>query len=144
MANRSFKIKIGALWLTSNGLETGRACLVDVAGADAILQAVIGNTQISNSGRPFNESPLTPTGAGRALELTILKLSADVYNSLKAILDAAATDAGAEINLQAFGQPGNFGVAVTVFHNPTYLTFGLFSNGQVKKVVVRLITTAIN
>lgn len=144
MANRSFKIKIGALWLTSDGTETGRACLVTVTGADLILQAVVGNTQISNSGLPFNESPLTPTGAGRPLKIQIPKLSAAVYDSLKTILDAAATGGGSEINVTGDGEPGAFDIDATVFHNPFYLSFGMFSAGNVKKVEINLISTAIN
>lgn len=131
------------MWLTSDGSATGRACLVSVVGADLVLSAVVGNTQISNSGLPSNESPFAPNGGGRPLEFEIPKLATNVYNSLKTILDAAAV-AGSEINVTGTGEPGNFNCDCIVLLNPNYLTFGLFSTGNVKKVIIRLITTRKN
>ena len=143
---QNFKINFGGIWITSDGTETGRACKLEIRGASAILNAVIGNTTDANDGQPFNESPLTPTGGGRPLEIVISKLSTGVYDDLKALLDAAALadPPDDEFNITAAGEPGSFDVDVIPFLNPQYLDFGLFIDGNVKTVTIRVKTTAIN
>lgn len=141
---QSYKVKINDLWLTGDGTETGRPCRLELRGASAILSAVIGNTQTSEDGKPFNESPLTPIGAGRQIEIAIPKLSTGVFDDLKTILDTAAAAPGTEFNITATGEPGDFDIDCLVFYNPVYLDFGLFIDGSVKSVIIRAITTQIN
>ena len=140
---RSYRIKIGSIYLTIDGLVTGRPCKVAIENVDALLTPDKGNVSVGSDGSPFREIPLTPTGAGRDFAFVFASMKSAVYNSLKSALDTAA-GSGADFNVTGTGTPGDFDVDAIVFDNPEYISNGGFSGDWVQNVRVSLITTAIN
>lgn len=140
---RFYKVKIGSIFLTDNGLTGGRPCKTEVTNAPALIAPNIGNVSIAANGVGFREIPLSPTGAGRPFTITIPFVTSAVFGSLKTALDAAAA-AGSILNITGDGLPGNFDVDADVFDNPVYLSWGSFSGDYVKNVVMSFLTRTIN
>lgn len=140
---RTYKVKIGDIWLTNDGTEDGLPCKVEVPNAAILLETDIGNVAIGADGVPFREMPLTPTGAGRPFAVLVKFMTKAVYDALKAALDTAASSS-AEFQVTGTGTPGDFDVNAIVFDNPVYINFGSFSGNNLKDVIVSFVTTAIN
>jgi hypothetical protein len=140
---RFYKVKIGDIWLTRDGLEAGPACKTDIQGAALLTSPTVGNVAIGSDGGPFRETPLTPDGGGRAFLISVPVMKQDVFEDLRAALDAAAASAS-DFNVTGSGSTGDFDVDAIVFDNPVYLDFGAFSGDDIKNVKISLITTAIN
>lgn len=140
---RYYVVKVGSIWLTSDGLETGRPCKIQVEGYAGLVRSGVGNVVVGADGTPFREIPLTPTGAGRPFAVTAAFMSSTVYDSIVAALDAAAA-ANTEINVTGAGAPGDFDVDAIVNDNPFYIAAESFSGDHLKNVRIALITTAIN
>lgn len=141
---RFYKIKIGSIYLTDNGLVGGRPCKVAVDGAAALLLPSQGNVAVGSDGTPFREKPLTPTGGGRGFTIVAAWMKKTVYDALKTALDAAAA-ANSDFNVTGDGVPGDFDVDAIPFDNPQYLSFGGFTGADtLKDVRISLITTSIN
>ncbi|SRR5258706_16358363 len=140
---RYYRVKIGSIYLTHDGTNTGRPCKVDVEGVNGLILPDTGNVATGADGTPFREIPLTPTGAGRPFVIIAAFLVSSVYASLKAALDSAA-GSNADFNVTGSGLPGDFDADAIVFDNPQYLTFEGFSGDNLKGVRISLMTTVIN
>lgn len=141
---RFYKLKIGSIYLTDNGLTGGRPCKVTVEGVAGLLSPDQGNVAVGADGTPFREKPLTPTGGGRPIAIVAAFMKKTVYDSLKTALDSAAAG-NAEFNVTGVGVPGDFDVDAIVFDNPQYLAAEGFTGADVlKNVRISLMTTAIN
>lgn len=141
---RFYKVKIGSVWLTDDGLETGRPCKITVDGAARLLAPDQGNVSVGADGTPFREKPLTPTGGGRPFSIVAAWMTKTVYDSLKSALDTAAGN-NSDFNVTGTGVPGDFDVDAIVFDDPQYLSFeGFTGSDALRGVRMSFITTAIN
>lgn len=131
------------IWLTSDGLETGRPCLTVVNGADALLTPKLGNTTVGVGGNAWNEYPLTETKGGRGFTIQIKNLPTDVFVDLKEIIDAAIDDPLLTITVTFAGEPGSVTVQAVPWSNPVPFQFSEFSSGWIKNSVLALMTTQI-
>lgn len=142
---RSYTVTIGSIYLTLDGLSTGKACKIQIENLGVLLQGTLGNVTVANDGKPFREIPLiSPTGGGRPFRILVKNMTSTVYGNLKTALDAAAV-AGSSFQVTGTGQPANFDVQAIVNDNPTYISnTGGFSGTTVRDVVISLITASFN
>ena len=136
--SKFYKVKIGAVYLTDNGLQTGLPCKLAVAGADALLSPFTGSVTPAVDGTPIMQIFETNL-KGKVLEIRVFSLTTAVWNSLLALINTALA-ANTTINLTATGDIGNFDVQVLPLV-PKPFEASEFSNSRIKNSTFRFITT---
>jgi hypothetical protein len=126
------------VWLTSDGLNTGRRCRTETPGVDSLFETESGNTTVAAGGSPFTEKPLT-AGKGRPFEIHIPSCPTARFTALVTLKDAAVAASGAATVTFA-GEPGSKTVSAVFNFAPTPVSFGRFRTGTIKDVVLRFIT----
>jgi hypothetical protein len=135
---RFYKIKIGSLWLTKDGLETGDECKLSVSGASDLLDSFSGSVNIAADGTPIVQTFETGT-KGKILEIKVSTVYADVWTSIVNLINTALGDS-ATINITGAGVVGDFDVdCFPLLPKPFEATE--FINGRIKDAIFRFITT---
>lgn len=134
-----YRVKIGSIFLTSDGSETGLACKLSVAGADALLLSapVNSSTVLAVDGTPINI--FVGTSAGRILEIRVLVLTKHVWELLVAEINTALENEST-INLTGTGDIGDFDVDCLPLL-PKPFEAAEFKNERIKNSTFRFITT---
>lgn len=134
-----------SIWLTSDGSGAGVPCKLLLAGADLLLSTRTAVTSSASDGSPFNEKPLTPTGAGRDFDIQISQIPTSRYTAIRDLVNAMIDDASSG-GMTADGEPGSIDIDWIPRFAPgqAALSFGSFSPDWVKDVVIRGRTSAIN
>lgn len=113
-----YKIKVGDLWLSKDGLETGLPCRLTIDNVEDILVDFVGQSYPSASGKRISQ--LVPA-ADTEFAIKIDQLTAAVYASLKTLANAnlarQASESNANIAVIGTGDTGNF--SVNAVFNPT-------------------------
>lgn len=130
-------VKIGGIYLTSTGLQSGTACKLTVAGLDALAMDKTGTVTAAADGTPFVEL-VDVDRRGSRVVITIESLAQSVFNDLKDLLNDAVND-GDVLTLEISGKTGNFNLSVLPLI-PKPLSFGAFNNFWIKNTVISLIT----
>lgn len=129
------------MFLTTDGEETGRPCLVEVPEAADLLEPDQGLTTVASDGTPFTESPLID-GKGIPFQLIIKNCSVGVYEDLIDFLNFNQSQ-GTDFNVTGTGTPGSFDVQA-IKNYPRPVSWSGFNTDLIKGLTIRLITTAVN
>jgi hypothetical protein len=136
-----YLVKIGSVWLTDDGTETGKACLTKVDNLARLFSGREGATQIPLSGKPYN---FTRERSGNNVKLICkpFAVTATKLAAIQVLLDAADL-AGTAVAVAISDGPG----AVNMDCDPLWegeippITFsGDFYNDDMYNVEIRLIT----
>lgn len=133
---RFYRIKIGDIYLTRNGLMNGDACKLKVIGADALLNPF---RQTIRKSLNFTPKMKTFNAGTKGIDLTI---EVETY-VLKAVwedlieLKNTAVENKETLNIIGTGDIGNFNVEAL----PLEFTAPDFENGRILKPVFRFVTT---
>lgn len=131
-----YKVKIGDIWLTDTGLETGDQCKLEISNVEDLMTTVSGVAIPSASGVPIFQ--MMPWTSGKQFEIRINVVNLQVYNDLKTLL-LASLESLESFEVVATGDTGNFTVNALPFPNKPY-SAQRFKNGRIYAVVLRLIT----
>jgi hypothetical protein len=133
-----YLVKIDDVFLTRDGTETGRACLLTVSGASDLLNIFSGNVTLAIDGTPIVQMFETGT-KGKTLEIKVDVLLSDVWTSLVNLINTALSE-GETLNIIGTGDITNFNVnAVPLLPKP--FEANEFVNGRIKDAIFRFITT---
>jgi hypothetical protein len=146
MSGKYYKIQfddgVTPIWLTADGTETGRACKVEVIGANELQTQVAGAVIDTVGGRVVQYVPYT---RDKDIELRVHKLSADVWADLIALRETLLTNDD-EIQITGTtdsGNPGDFDVQAKPRPDEMF-SYERFTAGYVFGVVMRFFTTGEN
>lgn len=128
------------VWLTGDGLETGSPCHTEVPGIADLYEAISGNTTPAAGGDPFTESPLD-NGGNRPFEIHFVRGSVPTarFDELVALKDVAGP--AGECTITIVGEVGSKTVTAVHHWNPVPISWGRFSSGRIRGLVLRYITT---
>ncbi len=125
-------VKIGDIWLTNDGLETGKPCKVEITGIDQLRGAYTGVTVRSAANTPYTFI-MNNTLKGVQLVISPLVIMDTVLDDLEDAFDAAAL-AGDTLEMSIEGDTGTYTLEVTGFYSdgvkPVQFT-GEFNNGRI-------------
>jgi hypothetical protein len=135
-------VKIGTVYLTNDGLETGRHCRTTITGLDALI---IGYTGVIH--RAIDNTPYAQVtnniGVGQDIQILIYRLTAAVYASLQTVINGAFS-AAETINVVIDGDGGTFDLECMP-GLPKPLTWaGDMGLGRLHEVGVNLTVAEIN
>ncbi len=133
-----YLIQIDDVFLTRDGTETGRACLLSVAGASDLLNNFSGNITPAVDGTPIVQTFETGT-KGKILEIKVDVLLAEVWSSIVNLINAALL-AGETVNIIGAGDIGDFDVDCFPLL-PKPFEANEFIEGRINNAVFRFITT---
>lgn len=135
--SRFYKVKIGDIWLTNSGLESGIACKIDIPDAVDLLTTTAGVAIPSISGAPVFQT--IPWTAGKQFDVRIeTHLYKAQWDALKALLNDSLEN-GTSFTVSAAGDIGDFSVTARAFPQKPF-SAAAFTNGRIVKPVFRLIT----
>lgn len=136
------RIKIGTLFLTDDGLVTGKPCKVEVLGLSRLKLSKTGTTRLSADGTPYQYA-MPNEGKGVQIQIrptTIVKsVFDDVIDEMTASLDTNST-----INITIQGDTGDLDLETTPLL-PNGVDFpGSFSGGRITGVSFNFVITEVN
>lgn len=130
MTSKFYKLKIGDLWLTENGLENGsKICRSEVVGANLFQTQVAGSVIDTVGGRVVQYVPFT---RDKDFEIKVLKMPSDVWTDLIALRESLLI-ADDDVNITGTtlsGNPGNFEVQAKPRPDEMF-TYERFNSGYV-------------
>jgi hypothetical protein len=133
-------VQIGSIYLTKDGLVSGKPCKTSVKGLDAMMITTAFQVIKALSGKPYLQ--LSDEQLGRPVSIEYESMDGGVFQD---IVDAiqAAIDGLTTITLSVTGGAyGDFsGLTVVPDENPVRLS-GDFSNTQVKSGSFHFLTTS--
>lgn len=137
------RVKIGTVYLTDDGTDTGMPCRVEVAGLDRLKAVKTGAMAVSADGTPY-AFVTDNQGKGATLSIKPFAVRKAVFDDVVDVVNAALT-AGTVVNVTfTDGDVGDFDVdCLPVLPNP--VTFpGTFSSGIIDGVEIRFAVTEVN
>ncbi len=129
------------VWLTSDGLNTGRRCRTLIPQMAALIEPESGNTTVAAGGSPFTETPLSE-GGGRPFEINIPNCPPARYTALRNLFTAAGPAGEFTIDFDD-GTPGDVTVTGIQHYNPEPIGFEEWGTTVVRNVKLRFITTPV-
>lgn len=131
------------LYLTDDGLVTGRPCRVEVSGLDALALPYAGNVTSAADGTPY-AFVIAHHGQGAVLKLSPAVITTSVLASIKSVFQTAIA-AEETINLKLTGGDlGNFDLeCLPLFPRPIEFS-GKFLEGNIYDVVLGLVVRSQN
>ena len=128
------KVKFGAIYLTSTGLEFGTPCKLTVTGLDSLLMDKTGNVTLSADGTPHVQL-VDNNKKGILIEISIESLAKAVFDSLVSAINAA-NSSGDKITVEVTGKTGNFNFDL-IIDPAKAVKIGSFNTFWIKNVVIR-------
>jgi hypothetical protein len=134
------RVKIGAIYLTDDGLGTGVPCRVEVAGLSRLKLSKTGVVRTAADGTPYPYT-LDNAGQGAPIQIRSLVTMKNVFDDVVAEIEAAA---GAPLNITVDGDTGSFDLDCYPAH-PNAIEFpGGFSEGRIEGVTFNFVVKEIN
>lgn len=137
---RYYKIKIGSVWLTSDGTETGIACKTKVSGFSDSLFDKIGNTVKALDGTPITFLTVD-LRKGMSILLEVPSFITSVFDDVKTELQDSLTNKTL-FELDIIGETGTFNLLAKP-DMPTPLDSESFGTGYIKNIKIKLITAGV-
>lgn len=129
-------VKIGTVWLTSDGTETGEPCRVEVLGLGRLLLGNLGSVNKAADGTPYLYS-VESVGQGTDIQITVTALMAAEVVSLAGVINTALS-AETAIEVTVEGLAGDFTLScLPLLPNPIEIP-GSFNNDRIESVVISL------
>lgn len=136
-------VKISSVYLTDDGLITGRPCRIDVTGLDALSLTSTGAIAIAADGSPYAFVVSNTEGQGVPIRIAPFVLTPSVLNSLKTAINAAV-DANLTINITISGDTGAFDLqCLPAFPKPVEFS-GKFFNGRIYETAFNFVVVSVN
>lgn len=139
MTGKTYKIKIGAIWLTRNGLESHPdICRSEVTGANLFQTQVAGSVIDTVGGRVVQYVPFI---RDKDFEIKVLKIRADVWADLISLRESRLI-ADDDVNITGetlSGNPGDFDVQAKPRPDEMF-TYERFNSGYVFGVSMKWYT----
>lgn len=135
-------VKIGDIFLTTDGLQTGRPCKVDVTGLARLRQERTGTIRLSTDGTPYLYTMLY-LGKGLPLQLRTVAMQKSVLDNIIEEHNDAL-NANATLNLVITGTTGDFNLQVWPSLPDGVDYPGTFSGDRVYGVVFNYVIDSIN
>ena len=139
MNTKYFKVKIGSIWLTKNGLETSSInCRTEVVGANQFRTQIAGSVIDTVGGRVVQYVPFT---RDKDFEIKVVKMPAAVWEDLVSLRESLLI-ANTGVNITGTtisGNPGNFNVNAKPRPDEMF-TYERFNSGNVFGVSMKFYT----
>lgn len=131
-------IKIGTIYLTNDGTQTGKECKTSVTGLNLLKTTKIGNIQYAADGTPH--ANLIEVGQkGVPIEITVDWLAKTVFDNINTTINDALNNM-TTINVIITGDTGTFNVNVIPgLAEP--IDWAGFSSGIIKGAKYKFVTT---
>lgn len=132
------KVKIGTLWLTDDGTETGASCLVNIPELSRLRPAKRRTVIPVIEGSPVTQ---LMSQLGEVLTMSIFLLHTDEWDDLIEIIDTADSG-GSDVNIIIEGELGNFDLDCVLAENPAQS--GEFASGRIPEVTIQWRISDVN
>ncbi|MGB7925600.1 MAG: hypothetical protein WCF57_20345 [Pyrinomonadaceae bacterium] len=135
--SRYFTGRIGDIFLTSDGTESGIPCRIEVEGSDAFADDVAVGVTYGADGSPFFQA-VTLNKKGVQFEIRIAYCPSSLKDSLDALIAATrSTSATVRVRLNSIKRD----IDVQAKGAPAWTSTGAWSGDIVQDVVYRFIST---
>lgn len=132
-----YSIQLNSIYLTKTGLANGRACLLTLAGADALLQTKTGQTTQAADGTPYAQ--IVDYTVGKVLEMRVETIMSGVWEQVVELINNALENSQT-IQMIGSGDIGDFSVSVMPLL-PRPFEAQEFIEERIRNAVFRFITT---
>ncbi len=141
MSDRYHAIKVGSVWLTKDGLETGVNCKTNVTGLENLLSDFTGQTQYAIDNTTYIQVAEN-VGVGTKIGITMTRLESGVMTSLKSEINTAInTDTPFNVTIE--GSAGDFDLECLPDF-PQFTWPGEMMGGALMEVTLNLVVQEIN
>jgi hypothetical protein len=136
MSDRFYFVKIGSIYLTSDGTSAGLPCKVLCRGVESFRSKYARAVVIAASGKAY-ELQVDLDQEGKHFEVELTNCPVELYEALLTLLNTAE-DALSTLRIIGLGLPSNFDVQAMPGEN--WLSTGQFSGGYINNVVLRFVS----
>lgn len=135
-------VKIGSIYLTDNGLVTGKPCKLEVPGLSRLKLTITGTTRYAADGTPYQYS-MPNAGKGVQIQIRPFVIMKSVFDDvIEAMSDAL--EANSTINITVEGDTGDFDLdCIPLLPNGVEFP-GAFTNERITGVSFNFVVSEVN